>query len=397
MKLSTKALQVKASSTLSITATAKKMKADGIDVVAFTAGEPDFDTPAHIKEAAIEAINSGFTRYTDSSGTLELRQAICDKLKNDNGLHYEPSQIVVSNGAKHSLTNAFIAILDPEDEVLIPAPYWLSYPEMVHIAGGVAVGVPSGPEKGYKVTPEDLEKHLTNKTKAFIINSPNNPTGVVYSREELQALADFAVKHDLYVISDEIYEKLVYSSVEHVSIASFNEEIYNRTIVINGFSKGYAMTGWRLGYAAAPKEIAAAMGNVQSHMTSNACSITQKAGYAALTGCQQSVEDMRVDFEKRRDYIFERASKIPHIKVMKPEGAFYLFMDLSALYGKAVNGVEIKSAADAASILVKDYNVVVIPCADFGSPDNIRLSYAISHENIKKGMDRIEKFVNDNF
>lgn len=397
VELSEKALQVKASSTLSITATAKKMKEDGIDVVMFTAGEPDFNTPSHINQAAISAIHEGFTKYTDSSGTAELRKAVCSKLKEDNNLTYEPSQIVVSNGAKHALVNTFTAILNEGDEVLIPSPYWLSYPEMVHIAGGRAVSVTTCAENNYKASADDFKKKLTNKTKAIVLNSPNNPTGMVYTREELESIADFAVQNNLYVVSDEIYEKLVYGNIQHISIASLNDEIYKRTIVINGFSKGYAMTGWRLGYSAASKEISAVMGSVQSHMTSNPCSITQKAGLAALTGSQESVEEMRVSFEKRRDYIYERAVKIPLIKTIKPEGAFYLFIDVSGLYGKTKGGKEIKSAADVADVLVKEYNTVVIPCADFGSPDHIRLSYAISQENIEKGMDRIEEFVKENF
>ncbi|MDL2248549.1 pyridoxal phosphate-dependent aminotransferase [Tyzzerella sp. OttesenSCG-928-J15] len=397
MNLSARALQVKESSTLAITATAKKMAADGIDLAAFTAGEPDFDTPAHISAEAKRAIDIGFTRYTPASGTLELRKAICDKLKRENGLTYEPSQIVVSNGAKHSLTNAFMAILNEGEEVIIPAPYWLSYPQMVHIAGGKAVELQGNPDNGFKVTRKDLESVYTNKTKAIILGTPNNPTGAVYSKEELMEIAEFVVEKDIFVVADEIYEKLVYSGVKHISMASFNEEIYNRTILINGFSKGYAMTGWRMGYAAAPKAVAQVMGNIQSHMTSNPNSITQMAAVVALTGDQQCVEDMRVEFEKRRDYICERAAKIPHIKFNKPDGAFYLYLDVSALYGKNVKGTDIKSAADVATVLINDYNTVVVPCADFGAPDYVRLSYAISMANIEKGMDRLEKFVKENY
>ncbi|MDR2899514.1 MAG: pyridoxal phosphate-dependent aminotransferase [Clostridiales bacterium] len=398
MKLSEKAKQVKESSTLAITAKAKQMAADGIDLAAFTAGEPDFDTPQHIKDAAIKAINDGFTKYTASSGTVELRKAICTKFKNENGLSYTPAQIVVSNGAKHSLTNAFMAILNPGDEVMVPVPYWLSYPEMVHIAGGTAVPVNSSADNGYKLTRADLDGAYTSKTKAIILNSPSNPTGAVYSKAELQVVADFAVEKDIFIIADEIYEKLVYSGVKHISIATLGEEVFKRTIVINGFSKGYAMTGWRMGYAAAPtKEIADIMGNLQSHMTSNPNSITQVAAVAALLGDQSSVSAMRVEFEKRRDYIYDRASKIPHIKVIKPDGAFYLYVGVSGLYGKNVKGVDIKSAKDVADVLISDYGTVVVPCADFGAPDHIRLSYAISMANITKGMDRIEQFVKENY
>jgi len=397
MRLSERGLQVKESSTLAITAKAKKMASEGIDLAAFTAGEPDFDTPQHIRDEAIRAINIGFTRYTPSSGTLELRKAICAKLKNDNGLNYEPGQIVVSNGAKHSLTNAFMAILNEGEEVIIPAPYWLSYPEMVHIAGGKPVVLNAGKENGFKVTKKDLESVYNEKTKALILNSPNNPTGAVYSEAELKEIADFVVEKDIFVIADEIYEELVYSGVKHVSIASFNEEIYKRAIVINGFSKGYAMTGWRLGYAAAPKDVADIMSNMQSHMTSNPNSITQMAAVVALTADQTSVKKMRVEFEKRRDYICERASKIPHLNFNRPDGAFYLYIDVSGLYGKTVKDVAIDSAADVGAVLLSAYDTVVVPCADFGAPDHIRLSYAISMEEIEKGMDRFEKFVKENY
>jgi len=397
MRLSESGLQVKESSTLAITAKAKKMASEGIDLAAFTAGEPDFDTPEHIRDEAIRAINIGFTRYTPASGTLDLRKAICDKIKRENGLSYEPSQIVVSNGAKHSLTNAFMAILNPGEEVIVPEPYWLSYPEMVHIAGGKPVSLKSNPENGYKVTRKDLESVYTSKTKALILNSPNNPTGAVYTEAELKEIADFAVERDIFVIADEIYEKLVYSGTKHVSIGGFNEEIYKRTILINGFSKGYAMTGWRLGYAAATKDVAEVMGNIQSHMTSNPNSITQMAAVVALNGDQSSVETMRVEFEKRRDYICDRAAQIPHIKFNRPDGAFYLYLEVSGLYGKNVKGKDINSASDVADVLINDYNTVVVPCADFGAPDHMRLSYAISMDDIKKGMDRIENFVKENY
>jgi aspartate aminotransferase len=397
MKLSERGLQVKESSTLAITAKAKKMVSEGADLVAFTAGEPDFDTPAHISEEAIRAINIGFTRYTPSSGTLELRKAICDKLKNDNGLIYEPGQIVVSNGAKHSLTNAFMAILNEGDEVIVPAPFWLSYPEMIHIAGGKPVVLNSSADNGYKITRKELEGVYTAKTKAIILNSPNNPTGAVYSEAELREIADFVVEKDIFIIADEIYEELVYTGARHISVAGFSEEILKRAIVINGFSKGYAMTGWRLGYAAAPKAVADIMSNMQSHMTSNPNSITQMAAVVALTADQASVKKMRVEFEKRRDYICERASKVPNLTFNKPDGAFYLYIDVSKLYGKNVKGVDIKTASDVADVLLGSYGTVVVPCADFGAPNHIRLSYAIATNEIAKGMDRIESFVNENY
>lgn len=394
MELSKKAKNIKPSSTLAVTAKAKKMKAEGIDVVGFGAGEPDFDTPEHIKEAAIQAISDGFTKYTPASGTDELKKAICEKFKKENGLDYAPNQIVISNGAKHSLTNVFMAILNAGDEVIIPGPYWLSYPEMVRLADGVPVIVHGRKEKDYKVTAEDLEKYLSNKTKAIVINSPNNPTGVVYSKDELKEIADFAVKHDLYVISDEIYEKLIYDGLEHVSIASFNEEIYKRTIVINGVSKSYAMTGWRIGYLAAVPEVAKAISNLQSHATSNPNSIAQKATVAALTGPQDCVEKMRIEFEKRRNHMLERLSKISSFSVVKPQGAFYVFIDISQLVGKQFAGKSIENADVFSDILLESEKVAVVSCTDFGYPSCIRLSYAISLENIQKGLDRIENFVN---
>jgi len=392
MKLSEMALNVKESSTLSITAMAKQLSEQGADLAAFTAGEPDFDTPEHIKKAAIDATNSGFTKYTPSSGTVDLRKAICAKLKKDNSLSYEPNQIVVSNGAKHSLSNIFLSILNKNDEVIIPAPFWLSYPEMVHIAGGKSIIVHTSSENGFKLTVTELEKAYTKNTKALILNSPNNPTGAVYSKEELEQIAEFAIKNDIIVIADEIYENLVYSGIQHISIASLSEEIFKRTIIVNGFSKGYAMTGWRLGYTASSKEIADAMGNIQSHMTSNPNSMAQKGAVVALTGDQASVENMRVEFEKRRNYIYDRAKNIPLLSCNKPDGAFYLFIDVSGLLNDSL-----KSAKDIADVLLKEYSVVVVPCADFGFPNHIRLSYAISMEDITKGMDRIEKFVSEKY
>lgn len=395
MKLSSKVMDITPSSTLAVTAKAKQMKADGIDVVGFGAGEPDFDTPEHIKQAAIKAIEEGFTKYTPASGTLELKKAICDKLKNENGLDYKLSQIVISNGAKHSLTNTFMAILNPGDEVIIPAPFWLSYPQMVKLADGVPVIVYAKKENDFKITIEDLESAVTDKTKALVINSPSNPTGVVYAKEELKAIADFAVKHDLYVISDEIYEKLIYDGMKHVSIASFNEEIYKRTIIINGVSKSYSMTGWRIGYLAAPEDIAKVISNVQSHATSNPNSIAQKATLAALTGPQDCVEEMRKEFEARRNYMVERLNKIPSFSIIKPQGAFYVVIDISNILGKKFEGRVIETADDFSEILLEKESVAVVSCTDFGFSNCVRLSYAISLDSIKKGLDRIENFVNN--
>lgn len=396
MELSKKALSIKPSSTLAISSKASQLKGEGKDIVTFGVGEPDFDTPEHIRKAGIAAIENGDTRYTAAAGTPQLRQAVCDKLKRDNGLNYVPAQVIISNGAKHSLMNAFMAILNEADEVIIPAPYWLSYSEMVKIAGGTPVIVHTKKENHFMLTQEELEGAYSERTKAVVLTSPSNPTGMVTSYEDLKMVADFAVEKDIFVISDEIYEKLIYDEdKKHISIASLGEEIYNRTIVINGVSKSYAMTGWRIGFAAAPMEVAKLMASLQSHMASNPNAIAQVATLEALDGPQDCVEEMCVEFKKRRDYIFEREEAIPLIHALKPEGAFYLFVDVSGTYGKTYGGVQIQSAADFASILLEEKFVAVVPCADFGMPDHIRLSYATSMELIKKGMDRIEEMVKE--
>ena len=391
--LSNKAKGIKASSTLAITAKAKLLKSEGIDVIGFGAGEPDFDTPDHIKEVAIKAINEGFTKYTPASGIISLKKIITDKLLKENNVEYAPSQIIISNGAKHSLTNTFMAILNKGEEVIIPAPYWLSYPQMVKLADGVPVVIKTTKAQGYKVSVEQLEKALTDKTKAIVLNSPSNPTGMIYSKEELEEIADFAVKNDLYVVSDEIYEKLIYDDEKHVSIASLNNEIYKRTIIINGVSKSYSMTGWRIGYAAASEEIVKLMSNIQSHASSNPNSIAQKAAEAAISGSQQCVSDMNKEFDKRRKYMFERVNTMNGLSALKPQGAFYLFVDISDIIGKSYIGKKISSADDLAAYLLEDVNVAVVPCGDFAYDDHIRLSYAISLEQIKKGLDRIEQFL----
>ena len=392
LELSKKALAVKPSSTLAITAKAKTMKNMGMDIVGFTAGEPDFDTPAHIREAAKRAIDEGFTRYTPASGITELKEAIIKKFRDFNNLHYEQDQIVVCNGGKHVLTNVFTAIINPGDEVLIPAPYWLSYPEIVKLADGVPVFVYGSKETNYKVSVEQLEAAYTPKTKALILNSPNNPTGMIYYRDELEAIARFAVEHDIYVVSDEIYENLFYSSHGHISIASLGDEIYKRTITVNGLAKSYAMTGWRIGYCGAPAEVAAVMSSVQSHQTSNPNSIAQKAAVDALSGDQTCVRVMNEAYDERRKYIFERVNKNKYLSALEPKGAFYVFVDCEELIGKKYKGRVIKDAADVGDILISDYYVAIIPCADFGFPDHFRLSYAISQSMIEKGMDRIDAF-----
>jgi aspartate aminotransferase len=392
LTLSKKAQAVKPSSTLAITAKAKELMSKGIDVVGFGAGEPDFNTPENICDAAIKAIHDGFTKYTPAEGTLELRKAVCDKFLNFNKVSYEPSQIVVSNGGKHSLTNIFEALCNPGDEVIILAPYWLSYPEIVKLADGVPVFVRGEKSNNYKVTAAQIEAACTDKTKALILNSPSNPSGMIYTREELEAIAEVAVRKDFYVVSDEMYENLIYEG-EAISIASFNEEIYKRTITCSGVAKSYSMTGWRIGFTGSPKEIAKLMSSVQSHQTSNPNSIAQKAALEAITGPQDSVTKMHAEFKKRRDFMVERIAGIKNISALKPQGAFYMFVDISQLLNKEYNGEKIGDVDKLAKILIEDYNVAVIPCADFGFADHIRLSYAISMEQIKKGLDRIETLV----
>ena len=395
LELSKKAAAVKPSSTLAITAKAKELRAQGKDVVGFGAGEPDFDTPENICDAAIDAINSGFTKYTPASGINELKEAISRKFKNYNNIDYAPEQIVISNGGKHSLENIFTVLLNPGDEVIIPAPYWLSYTEIVKLADGVPVIVKTTKEQNYKLTPEALKAAITDKTKALILNTPNNPTGMIYTEDELRDIADLAVEKDFYVVADEMYETLTYDGQKHVSIASLGKEIYDRTITCNGLAKSYAMTGWRIGYTGSPLKIAKMMGSVQSHQTSNPNSIAQKAAVEAINGPQDSVDQMNIEFGKRRQYIYDRICNMPYISAVKPMGAFYVFVDASKVLGMAYKGVEVSTVAQMAEILINDYNTAVVPCADFGFDDHLRLSYAISMEQIEKGLDRIEKFLKE--
>ncbi|OKZ81504.1 MAG: aspartate aminotransferase [Clostridium sp. CAG:12237_41] len=395
LELSKKAAAVKPSSTLAITAKAKELKAQGKDVVGFGAGEPDFNTPENICEAAIKAIKDGFTKYTPASGTNELKAAISKKFKEFNGLDYDTDQIVISNGGKHSLTNIFTALINPGDEVIIPAPFWLSYPEIVKLAGGVPVIVTTTKEQNFKLTAEDLAAAVTDKTKALVLNTPNNPTGMLYTEEELRAIAKVAVEKDFYVVADEMYEMLVYGEQKHISIASLGKDIYDRTITCSGLAKSYAMTGWRIGYTGSSKEIAKMMGSVQSHQTSNPNSIAQKAAVEALTGPQDSVEKMHAEFDKRRKYMYKRICDMDLLDTLEPMGAFYVFVDGSAVLGKSYKGTKIESVPQMADILINEYNTAIVPCADFGFPDCFRLSYAISIEQIEKGLDRIEKFIGE--
>ncbi|MGG7144334.1 pyridoxal phosphate-dependent aminotransferase [Clostridium nigeriense] len=393
MDLSNKAKQINPSITLEITAKAKELKEAGIDVVSFGAGEPDFNTPNNIIKAAVRAMEEGKTKYTPTSGILDLRKAICYKFKNDNGLLYNPSQIVVSTGAKQSLANAFLGILNEGDEVIIPVPYWVSYPELVKLADGVPVFVNTLKQNDYKYTIEDLKKVVTNKTKAILINSPNNPTGSIYSREELIEIAEFAKDNNLIIISDEIYEKLIYDDKEHISIASLSEDAYNRTIVINGLSKSYAMTGWRVGYSASSEEIAKLMSSIQSHVTSNVNSISQYAAVEALTGPQDSIKAMIEEFEKRRNYMINRISKIEGVSYIKPRGAFYIMVYIGDFYGKTIGGTLIKSSLDFSKSILEEEKVAVIPGIAFGLDQYIRLSYATSMEVIQEGLDRLESYL----
>ena len=391
--ISRKASGVSPSPTLAIDTKFKEMKANGEDVVGFGCGEPDFDTPEHIKKAAIDAIMAGETKYTPASGTLKLRKAVADKFLRENGLSYAPTDIVVSNGAKHSLVNAFMAICNPGDEVIIPAPYWVSYPEMVKLADGVPVVVNATEDKDFKVTVADLESALTDKTVAIVINSPSNPTGMVYTEQELRTIADFAVKNDLYVISDEIYEHLIYEG-SHVSIASFGEEIKKRTIVINGVSKTFAMTGWRIGYTAAAPEIAKAMANIQSHASSNPNSIAQAATIAALEGGMDEVEVMKKHFVRRRDFMVDMFNSIDGVSCRRPQGAFYIMMNIDELIGRTMYGKTIKNADDFSALFLDVAKVAVVPGTGFGADNYVRWSYATSMDTIVDGIERLKKFLN---
>lgn len=371
------------SMTLSIASQAKALKKQGQDVLSFGAGEPDFNTPSHIVQAAIKALNEGQTRYTESSGLIELREAIAAKLMLDNNLQYEPSQISVNCGAKHSCYNTILAVVNPGDEVIIPAPYWTSYPEMVRLAGGVPVIVDTKLENGWKITPAEFEDAMSPMTKMIILNSPGNPTGSVYTREELEKLADIAIGEGIVILSDEIYEKLIYSGNQHVSIASLGREVYDHTVTINGFSKAYAMTGWRLGYTAAPKKIAEAIDTIQSHTTSNPTTFAQYGAIAALQGDQQVVADMRDEFDVRRQYMLGRLSAIKNVKVVEPTGAFYFLVNIEPIGIKSVNFCE--------KFLSKQ-KVAVVPGVAFGAEYTIRFSYATGLDVINAGMDRFEEF-----
>ena len=393
-ELSRVASAVQASTTVAIDSKAKQMKADGIDVVGFGAGEPDFNTPDNINMEAIRAICDGKTKYTPPAGIIPLRKAICNRLKLDCDLDYDYTQIVVASGAKHCVYVTFRALLNPGDEVIVPAPYWVSYSEMIKMAGGVPVLVVAGEEQGFKATGEQIKAAITDKTKCVIINNPSNPTGALYSKKELQEIADICVENDLYIISDEIYYQLIYDNAEFVSIASLGKDVYDHTIIINGVSKSYAMTGWRIGYVAASKEIAKIMSNYLSHSTGAPSTISQWASIEALNGPQEGIEAMRQEFEKRRNYIVKRMNEIPGVSCRMPEGAFYVMMNISQLLGKTIGGATINSADDFAMAFLDQGLVAVVPSTGFGIDNFVRWSYATSMENIEEGLNRLEKFLN---
>jgi len=393
MKLADRVNKIQPSPTLAIDAKAKSLKAQGVDIVGFGAGEPDFDTPANIKEAAKKAIDAGFTKYTPVGGTDELKDAIIAKMKRDHGLDYTRDEISVACGAKHSLYNISQALIQEGDEVIIPAPYWVSYPDQVVLAGGRPVFIETDETTEFKMTPEQLERTVTKNTKALIINSPCNPTGSSYTVDELKAIGEVCLKHDFLIISDDIYERLVYDGLKFANIPQVVPELKPRTILVNGVSKTYAMTGWRIGYACGPRELMGAMTKMQSQSTSNSTSIAQKAAVEALNGPQDAVASMLVEFEKRRTYIVERLNAIPGVSCFRSTGAFYVFPNFSAAYGKSFNGKKITNSTEFAAYLLEEAKVALVPGVAFGADNYARLSYAVSMENIRKGLDRIEEAI----
>lgn len=396
LKISKMASAVSPSPTLAIDSKFKQMKKQGIPVVGFGAGEPDFNTPDNIKAAGIEAIKNNITKYTPASGTLELKQAVCDKLKRDTGLEYTTANIVISNGGKHALTNTFNCICDPGDEVILPAPYWVSYPEMIKMAGATPVIINTTEENNFKFTTDQLRAAITPKTKALVLNTPSNPTGMVYTREELSEVAKIAVENHIYVVFDEIYEKLVYEG-EHVNIATLGDDIKDLTIILNGMAKTYAMTGWRIGFAAANEKLAKAMGNIQSHATSNPNSIAQAAAVEALNGDQSFIDDMKATYIARRDYMVDRINGIEGLSCKKPNGAFYIFMNVKDVLGKEHYGKVINTANELCEDILDRALVALVPSEGFGIEGYVRLSYATSMDVIKTGLDRIEKYLKGGF
>ncbi len=394
IKISHRVSTISPSMTLAISAKANDLKAQGVKVINFGVGEPDFNTPEHICQAAKDALDKGYTKYVAAAGLPALKKAICKKFKDDNGLDYKPSQIIVSNGAKHSIFNALFATINPGDEVLIPQPYWLTYPEVVKSVGGVPCYIYATPRHGYKVTAAQIEEAIGPKTKMLIFNSPNNPTGAVYTEHEIRAIADVCVKHNIIVLADEIYEKLIYGGEKHFSIAAASPEMKELTIVINGVSKSYAMTGWRLGYLAAPDKVAAAISSFQSHSTSNVNTMTQYAAIAALEGPTEPMEEMIKAFGRRRDRMLEILDSMKPLgyDYVKPDGAFYVMLLCDKLYGKKYKGKEITGSMDMADLLLTEKQIALTPGACFGDDDAVRLSYALSMEDIEAGLSKIAEF-----
>lgn len=393
MKLSQRAKKLQPSATLAITAKEKALKAQGVDVIGFGAGEPDFDSPENVKEEAIKAIRAGFTKYTAVGGIDELKEAIIDRMKLDYGLEYQKPEIIVSNGAKHTLYNLTQAMFEEGDEVIVPAPYWVSYPEQITLAGADPVILNTREEEGFKIDPAELKKLITPKTRALVLNYPSNPTGATYNEEELRRIVDVAMEAGLTIISDEIYDKIVFDGIKHTPVASLGEDVKKATILVNGVSKTYAMTGWRIGYAAGDKDVINAMGKLQGQSTSNPASIAQWAAVEAYRGPHDVIEERTREFEKRKNYIVERLNAIPGMKCFSPQGAFYAFPNVSGFYGKSCNGKMIDSSMTFTEFLLDEAKVAVVPGDSFGSDDHVRISFATSMENIVKGMDRIEEAV----
>ena len=397
MKVSQRAQQVPPSATIAVTARAQQLKAQGVDIVGFGAGAPDFDTPDYIKDAAVEALKAGKTKYTAAAGIPELRAAIAEKFRKENGLDYTPDQIIVTIGGKHAVYEAMQAVLDPGDEVILPAPYWVTYPEAVKLAGATARIIHTDKTTSYKITPAQLANAITDKTAVFLLNSPNNPGGFTYSPQELKELAKILEGTNVIVLSDEIYEKLIYGETKFVSFAALSKDAYERTIVLNGLSKTFSMTGWRIGYAAGPTDVIKAMGRLQSHMTSNTVTFGQYAAIAALTNpaAEEAVEMMRAEFERRGNYMAQRLNAIDGISCPQPTGAFYCFPDVSKHYGRNINGAQINGSTDFAKALLEQANVALVPGLPFGCDPNVRLSFACSLEQIEKGLDRLEKWLSE--
>jgi len=393
MNVSQRARNLVPSATLAIGAKARQMQADGIDVIGFAQGEPDFDTPDHIKEAAIQAARDGFTKYTATGGINELKDAVVTKLKRDNGLNYTRNQVLISCGGKHSLYNVFQALLEPGDEVIIPAPYWVSFPEQVKLCDAKPVIVHTSEAQGFRLNRQVLEPAVSARTKLVVLNSPSNPTGAALSRAELEGIAALAVERGLVVVSDETYEALVYDGYQHVSIASLSDAMYARTIVVNSMSKAYAMTGWRLGYAAGPAEVIKAMDGLQGQMTSNPTSFAQRGAVVALTSSQEPTHRMREEFAKRRRYIVDRLNAMPKIRCHNPEGAFYVFPNVSALYGRRFGNKAITNSTEFTTFLLEAARIAVVPGVEFGNDNHVRISYATSMANIEKGMNRMAEAV----